>query len=281
MAEEDVTRSPLEEEHALLGASLDQAGRATSYATVDDELAAFTEGCALCDVWGAYSLLMEGEKAEAFVDATCAGTPLDAGDAALEAVLSGDGSVIGVPIVARMGASEFVLWDMTPRAEALDAWLSFVQGIEQKGVAPYADVNCEDVTGGLAPLLLWGPAATRVLGDYLGAGVEPPEPGHVSTPKLDGRIASVIVRTAAVPDALLVCVPHEVARVLWRSLMSFMEVTPVGTEALRAHACQQLPWAASLVADDRVDLAKDVLVSAGLVRTTGGFIGQRGLDSAR
>jgi aminomethyltransferase len=78
----------------------------------------------------------------------------------------------------------------------------------------------------------------------------------------------------------MVLVPPAFARVLWRSFLSFTYVTPVGREALRSWALgtklgDVVGW---LEQQDRVQVPRQELISRGLVRADGGFVGERGLS---
>jgi aminomethyltransferase len=64
---------------------------------------------------------------------------------------------------------------------------------------------------------------------------------------------------------------------MWRSLLSFPSVSPLGTTGLAARVDQALPWMPSLGVTDTLRLEAAELLSHGLVREEGGFIGARGI----
>ena len=280
----DLSDTPLYEEHLLLGALYDSledwllAAPAT-YGDLDAERAAHTEGCSLCDLSGMSSLLLSGAGVEGFVNAAFGTAPRHVGECSFGAVVTGDGSVTAIPLIARTGDTEFLVWDPSPRGMTLQPWLSFLANIEQDGYKPFAEVTVEDVSSALVPLLVWGPQATSVLGDYVSSLDLLPKPGHVSSVMLD-RIACLV----AAPElddnpCYLVFAPPQAARVLWRSLLSFPVVMPMGHKALAEGGMASLPWVASVLAEGRLELALAELLAHGLVRPEGGYVGARGLSS--
>ena len=200
------------------------------------------------------------------------------GEARLSAVLAGDGSLVGIPVFARFSEGEYLCWDPTPRADILDAWMGFVRSIESDGVAPYAATDVEDVSDATVPLLLWGPMAEEVLSDYLAPDDALPAVGRIASVLLDGTISCVLVRPAQLPHALLLLVPEQHATILWRSLLSFNVVCPVGRLALWRHLVDLWPHAEDLLGHDRVTIGRDDLLGAGLVRPSYDFIGGRAIQ---
>lgn len=275
-------RDVLYQEHLLLGARFGE-GRFPSlempqrYGDGAGEAEAFSSGAALSDLSGMRSLLLSGAPAQAFAEAAFAGRRLAVGECRFEPALGGDGTLMSVPLLARTGDAEYVLWDASERFELLEGWLEFLAGVSQGGYAPYAGLQREDVSGRLVPLTLWGAGAGHVLGDYLASGVSLPARGHVRDMTLD-RIPS-IVTTAPTTDGTchMVMVPPANARAIWRSLLSFDEVVPVGEEALVVHAEGQLGWLGWVEDTDRVVPTAQELEGFGLVRTEGGFVGARAL----
>lgn len=280
MSESGMSKSDLHEEHLVLGARMgDWHGveAPLEYPVGGDARAALTEGAALVDLSGATMLFSSGDPAEAFAGAVFAGEALAVGECSVQAALVGDGSLAAAPLVARTGEHEYLAFDVSDRGETLSAWLSFVSQIEQRGFAPYAGLDCDDVSGKLVPLALWGAGASAVLSDYAEKS-ELPGPGRVTNPALDGRIPTIVscLELLGAPCYLLL-VPPALARVMWRSLLSFESVAPVGVEGALDLLREALPWASRLSAGERVELTRGELADAGLVRAGGGFIGERGL----
>lgn len=275
-----VSDSPLYEEHLLLGGSFedDEPFLATPVSYGAASADAQREGCALADLSGMTMLLVSGEASGAFVSAACAGRALAVGEAAFSAVLTGDGSMAGAPLIARTGDTEYLICDPLERGLMLLPWLSFLAAIEQDGFRPYEGVSVEDVSDSLVPMLAWGPRAPVVLGDYVASLEALPGPGQVRNVRLD-RIECLAVRPEVDDDpCYLLLVPPAAARALWRSLLSFPVVEPVGTRRLVRLAGVGLPWFDALRSDERVPLGLAELVGHGLARSTEGFVGARALS---
>ncbi|MGN8688596.1 hypothetical protein ACTND8_01630 [Atopobiaceae bacterium HCP3S3_F7] len=296
--ERDFSRAPgsarisvLYEEHLLLSASFGDrlASRPpvpSAYGDGVGERDALERGTALSDLSGLSCLLFSGPSATAFAHTAFAGRELAVGECAYECVLMGDGRLASVPLLARTGDAEFAVLDASPRAQLLASWLSFLANVESGGVEPFSDLVAENVTGSLVPLLLAGADATRVASDYLPEGAALPARGQIRSIALDGRIASLVARVdPAGAPAYLLLVPPDDARAVWRSLLSFESVAPVGAEALRQHLADRLPWASWLgvVGSDVANagtegpLAARDLVAVGLARPQMDFVGARGL----
>ncbi len=274
---------PLEAEHLLLGAlmgCLEEEGMAVplSYGNEAGEYSSLKDGCGLADLSGLYCARIGGAPAAAFAEAAFAGKKLDVGECAFEPAFMGDGRVCSIPLIARTGDEEYVLWDATASADMLCAWLSFLANIEQDGYRPYEGLELEDASESLVPLVLWGGPASAIIRDYVDADEKLPQEGHIKDVALDGHIPSLVasVRLDGKPCLLLLVDPHY-AQIVWRSLLSFKTVTPTGQRALRTLATQSLPWLASL--DEAMPHAMDAdeLSSAGLIRASHDFIGARAL----
>lgn len=118
-----------------------------------------------------------------------------------------------------------------------------------------------------------------MLGDYLKGGERLPRSGICSQALLDGRIPAIIVcpRVSKEPS-YLVFVPSKSVVVIWRSLMSFGSVAPVGSSSVEGLAGRTLGWARLMRGSDRVTLPTEALYRWGLARRSGGFIGARSLE---
>lgn len=276
-------RGALFEEHVLLGASFEDAdgekpARAAAYLG-EDAAGALDDGAVLCDLSGSCYLLASGAVGCGLASAALACELPAVGECAFGACLAGDGALVGVPLLLRTGTDELVVLDATERAPVLEGWLTFLAGIEAQGVRPYDGASLEDAHGSLVPLLLAGPAAARVLEDYLAEGATLPAAGRVAQLSLD-RIGALVAHVRlgrAAEDAYLVFVPGPLARVLWRSLLSFTEVSPIGHAALRGLCARLLPWGELTGSAGQVVPTRRQLVDWGLLRVDDGFVGARAL----
>jgi len=232
--------------------------------------------CALVDLSGISYTLVSGAVAQNFVEAVFAGKQLEVGEASFECALTGDGSLSSIGLLARSGQNEYVVLDASERSLVLEEWLSIIASVEQNGVAPYAEVSLEDATPLLTPLLLAGKKAKKVLMDYLGEQ-QLPEDSKLCNLMLDQTIPALVanVSTKKVP-AYLVMVPPVHTVILFRSLLSFEMVHPLGHKQLIEGLKTYLPWFSELATNTKVVLAKDKLEGWGLLRVSDDFIGARG-----
>ena len=232
--------------------------------------------CALIDLSGIGYTLVSGTSAQNFVEAVFAGKQLEVGETSFECALTGDGSLSSIGLLARSGQNEYVVLDASERSLVLDEWLSIIASVEQNGVAPYAGVSLEDATPLLTPLLLAGKKAKKVLMDYLGEQ-KLPEDSKLCNLMLDQTIPALVanVSTKKVP-AYLVMVPPVHTVILYRSLLSFETVHPLGYKQLIEGLKTYLPWFSELASNTKVVVAKDKLEGWGLLRASDDFIGARG-----
>lgn len=275
----------LHEEHLLLGARLVESAlgglEVASYAGEKD-LPSALKGAALADLTGSAYLLASGAGAAELARAALSGRALGVGDAAFEGCLAGDGGLVSVPLAMRTGDAEHVLLDPSARGPVLAGWLGFLAGLEGRGGRAFEGVELEDASELLVALLLAGAEAERVLSDYVSAEPLPPA-GAVAPVHLDA-IGALVARlpepggSPAQAPAFLVLVPPASARLLWRSLLSFNEVSPVGHEALRELARTSAPWGELLAQDGPCRVGREDLARWGLVRDGGDFVGARALE---
>lgn len=232
--------------------------------------------CALIDLSGIGYTLVSGTSAQNFVEAVFAGKQLEVGETSFECALTGDGSLSSIGLLARSGQNEYVVLDASERSLVLDEWLSIIASVEQNGVAPYAEVSLEDATPLLTPLLLAGKKTKKVLMDYLGEQ-KLPEDSKLCNLMLDQTIPALVanVSTKKVP-AYLVMVPPVHTVILFRSLLSFETVHPLGHKQLIEGLKTYLPWFSELASNTKVVVTKDKLEGWGLLRASDDFIGARG-----
>lgn len=267
-------------EHLVLGATFDEDGRVSGYsAEVDIELAReASAGAYVADISNITALLFSGADAVPFAEAAFAGKKLEVGECSFEAVLTGDGGVASVPLLARTGTSEYVAFDITPRSAVLEAWLSFLSNVNQNGYAPYEHMETEDVTGSHVVLAMWGPAAHHVLSDYTHTDALP-KTGEIRSCTLDNIACIVTCIPLGDASCYMLLVPPRQCVALWRSFLSFTEVEPVGTLALEALLAVRLPWFLNLQSTDTLRMPARNLRDAGILRTMPDFVGARGIQA--
>jgi aminomethyltransferase len=275
-----VSDAALYGEHLALGAVFadDEPALALPlrYGVESDAKGLLEEGAALADLDGMSAVLVRGAQSPLFVSAACAGLELAVGECRFAGMLSGDGALLACPLVARTGDAEYLLWDGTDRGVGIYAWLGFLAAIEQDGRRAFDSVEVEDVSDSLHPLFLWGAGARQVLSDYLVEGSSCPSPGEVRDLELD-RIPAIVVGVPLGQDAYLLLVPPRNIRPLWRSLLSFMQVAPLGSASLGPLAFESLPWLSDVAGQERIEWTMDELERQGLAYARDGFIGARAL----
>lgn len=267
----------LRSEHELLGARFADGGE-TGPAAVERYANESPDGAdtLLADLTGATYLLLSGTGAASLASAALAGRPLSVGECAFEAVLAGDGALVSVPLALRSGDDEIVLLDPSRRGPVLSGWLGFLCGSVAEKNPALAGARLDDAADMLVCLALFGPGAARVLSDYVCDPSELPAPGQVRQVALDA-IGCMVARPLLPADAAyLLFVPPAAARRLWRSVLSFTEVEPVGHAELRARLAG-LPWGGLLAGTDAVRAEAGPLAEQGLVRAGDDFVGARAL----
>lgn len=276
-------RGVLWEEHSLLGASFVESPAGGplgvgAYAAEEPPSHA-REGAFLADLTGLAYQLVQGRDAPGLVSCAFAGELPGVGEARFGACLTGEGGLVSVPLVLRTGDTEHVVLDVSPRGGSLVAWLGFLAGIRQGDTAPFARARLEDASAMLVPLLVCGAAAGRVLSDYVRGPGALPAAGRVCQSRLDA--ISALVARVPLPDGTGPCylalVPPARARVLWRSLLSFPEVAPMGHGTLRVLAARALPWSGLSAGADVARPSRSELRGMGLVRASDDFVGARSL----
>lgn len=282
LAGKGVNEHVLYQEHLYLGGTFGDGtfeglSLPERYATLEEEVDAFSSAAALSDLSGTNSLLISGGPAQAFAEAAFSGKKLAVGECAFEAVLGGDGTLMSVPLLARTGDAEYVLWDPSARFQLLASWLEFLHGVSKDDYAPYDGVELENVTGRLVPLSLWGPAARHVLGDYVSSSADLPGEGRVRDVRLDSIPTVVAYPPTGDTTNYLLLVPPAYAVTIWRSLLSFHEVSPAGARALVSHLESTCPWMPWMEDTDKVMPARTQLADWGLTRPETDFVGGRAI----
>lgn len=271
-------------EHALLGADFSSSDdgsviRVVSYPS--EKGGPVDSGRAyLHDFSGSSYVLVSGPHASDLIEAAICGPKISVGESAWQCALTAEGGLTSVPLVIRTGANEYVLLDPSDRGDVVVAWLGFLSQIEQNGFAPYAGTKLEEATDMLTPLLMAGNAATAVLSDYVSHPRDLPAVGQVKNVYLDkiSAVASRIAIPGITFPVFVLLVPPAQASILWRSFLSFNEVSPVGCVAVCRAMAEMLPWGGLLSEKDKVLPSAAQLESWGLLRSTRDFVGSRCLS---
>ncbi len=277
-------RGTLYQEHLLLGAGFGRAedtGLAYPVSYPGEQpLPKALGGAAVADLTGATYRFISGMHPQELCEAAFCARKLSVGQCAFEPALTGDGTITSVPLVARTGRHEYVLLDPTHRGPVVAGWLTFLSQISSNGNAPYEGTTLGEASGMLVPLLVMGERANELLSDYLpNAARSLPARGSVGSVSLDGHIPALAMGLpldGAGVTSYVLLVHQGAVRVVWRSLLSFEWVMPVGRNAV-LEAWSRHPWTRPLESSDVVEIGEQNLRNWGLLRPGNDFVGARGI----
>ncbi|MCL2024572.1 MAG: glycine cleavage system aminomethyltransferase GcvT [Coriobacteriia bacterium] len=221
-------RTPLYDEHIALGARMVEfAGyeMPLQYTSLIEEHNATRTSAGLFDVSHMAQFRISGEGAYAFLQRLLTNDLAriaDVGAAQYTLMLDDEGGILDDLIVYHTGAEYMIIANAANRVIDL-AWL--------RNHAP-DDVEIVDESDRTALLALQGPEALRILSELIGEEFEPPARFHLVAAMLDERIPALVARTGYTgEDGVELIVRADDAATLWRALLSFPEVTPVGLGA--------------------------------------------------
>lgn len=277
----------LYDEHVVLGAtfSFDEAGGeyVTSYPqqspdTVESKDLADHE-CCIADMSGVFYRVISGVDAQAYISMLSATDHAGIGDTRLSCVLSGDGSVISYPFIARTGDSEYVILDTSARSQTLGMWMDFVQHIKQDTYEPFANVHIETYDEKLVPIALYGNGVNQLLLDYIPQDSAIFENHRVNVISLDSHITCLCLHPCQ--SWYMLFVPAKYARLMWRSLLSFTYVKPQPYHHACDYLCASQPEELNVNSNDKLTLTFRVLNNYNLVRSDTSYIGARELQTTK
>ncbi len=274
----------LQPEHELLGAHINpELQIVENYGDLSAELEALKESQAVVDLHGCRMLLVEGSAAEHFMQCAMATQALFVGQNAFSAVFDSDGRLLGCPLVIRTGDHEYLLFDKGIQFENILDWLQALSQAKQAGQLLFNSVSVEEKTGVLYPLALCGPGAKDILNDYLQDTSALQYPGMTTALKLD-QIESIASRLALEYPVYFLLVPPTMARILFRSFLSFKELQTAGIQALTEHLaggeCSFLKLFCEPQEGEEAPVFElEVFIKRGLVRQEPTYLGARALLS--
>lgn len=224
----DLIRTPLYEEHLALGARMvDFAGfeMPVQYAGIMEEHLATREMAGIFDVSHMAQFRVSGEDSKVFLQRMLT-NDLDrideVGAAQYTLLLDDDGNIIDDLIVYHTGFEYLVIANASNRHEDF-AWLS----------SHVADgVQLSDESDRTALIAVQGPKALEVMGELCGEGWTAPERFHIAAATIMGTIPVLLARTGYTgEDGVEIVLRNEDAATVWRALLSFPEVSPIGLGA--------------------------------------------------
>lgn len=270
----------LKPEHEFLSATFNadkNKQQVEVYKGVEVEVQSTLDSCGLCDMSFAKKLLISGEGTTNFIHTAFSAKPMLIGQAGFTCLFSGDGHLIADPLLVRTGTQEYLVIDTDDRFDAMFTWLNWLVNIENEDVKVFEGVSIEDVTSAMTPLLLAGMKSRAILEDYLSDKDILQIPGTCTSCNLD-QIPSVSVRLPMEDEGYILMVPSQFSRVIWRSLLSFKEVEPIGRLAQKdLFENHWFKWMGIKDFEDDDKLPTKMLVEAGIIRSEADFVGARGL----
>lgn len=226
--QQSLLRTPLYEEHVALGGRMVPfAGYSmpVQYSGIIEEHKATRTSCGLFDVSHMAEFRISGQESYTFLQEMLT-NDLDAieepGAAQYTLMLNDEGHIIDDLIVYNTGA-EYLIIANASNHEKDFAWL---QAHCPEGV------TLVDESDRTALLALQGPRAKEIMQELCGPDWVAPKRFHIAPATLDGKIAVLVSRTGYTGEDGFELVLHEQdAIAVWRMLLSFPEVTPVGLGA--------------------------------------------------
>ncbi len=275
---EGLVRTPLFEEHVALGARMVPfAGyeMPVQYAGIIDEHRATRTHAGVFDVCHMAEFRVFGFGAYDFLQTMLTndlGRIPEVGQAQYTLMLDDEGGVMDDLIVYHSGDIEYLIISNASNRATDFAWL--MQHVPD-------DVELVDESDRTGLIALQGPDALGIIKELAGEGWEPPARFTISEGLIDAAIPVLIARTGYTGEdgVEIVCRASD-APAIWRVLLSFPEVTPVG---LGARDTLRLEMGYLLHGND-IDRSIDP-ISAGLgwaiASDKGDFIGSSAVQSVR
>ncbi|MCL2680281.1 MAG: glycine cleavage system aminomethyltransferase GcvT [Coriobacteriia bacterium] len=293
--EESLSRTPLYDEHLALAATMSPfAGfeMPLQYQGIVEENLATREQVGIFDVSHMATFRVSGEAAADFLQRMLTNDLEKIGDlgaAQYTLLLDTDGGIIDDLIVYNTGA-EFMLIANASNRETVFEWLQQHLPAAGDDTAAAADEAADDSTevtlydesDRTALIAVQGPEALAVIKELAtDADWQPPERFHISAIDLTGGARVLIARTGYTGEDGVELVMHkEDAPAVWRALLSFDNVTPVG---LGARDTLRLEMGYHLYGSDMDRSRNPIEAALGWVCPAAkrGYIGQEAVAQAR
>ena len=233
--------SPLHQEHEALGWV--KGGIPLYYGDAREEmdfvLANIDNQPVLSDISAKGKFRIAGPKALDFISSAfgCPTSLLpDVGQGIGASLMKDDGRIAGRIHILRSGDSEFMLLVPPSNREDCYAWLDEANCILGADAAIRDVAVLEDQTHSLAGILLAGPEASSILQELAGqnAASSIPPVHSLGLMVLDTVPALVFHSPAFDGEYFEIYCPPTRAAGLWRAIMSFAQVMPIGSRTLES-----------------------------------------------
>ena len=223
-------------EHEALGAEFapfDLLYLPTSYRGEAD----VTDGAVrtvVSDVTDVSMLRVSGADATRFLETmgSLAVGDVEVGRTSASVHLTGEGEIIDLVTVARTSDDEYFLLGTPENREELLAWLQAHATLADGETPVFPDVELLDTTALMSAIVLMGPASADIISEMSGSRPEDLA-GRVMDITLDGRPALLVsAEEALLPARWLLYLAKDDVTTIWRGILSFEEIDPIGREAL-------------------------------------------------
>ena len=277
MSIETPKRTPLYDMHRELGARMIEfAGfeMPVQYSGIIEEHTATREAAGIFDVSHMAQFRISGQGARAFLQRMLTNDIAlidEVGAAQYTLMLDGAGGIIDDLIVYHTGY-EYLIIANASNHEKDFAWLESHKP---------TDVELVDESDRTAMIALQGPDSTRIVDELTDADYTLPDRFHLNSALIDTRIPALVARTGYTgEDGVELIVRAQDAEALWRVLLSFPEVTPVG---LGARETLRLEKGYHLYGSDMDQSRNPIEAKLGWVapKSKAGYIGFEAVRNAR
>ncbi len=278
VSDPDLKRTPLHEEHLMLGARMVPfAGweMPVQYSGIIDEHRAVRSSAGVFDVSHMAEFRVSGECAFDFLQRLLTNDLSrlsEVGSAQYSLMLEHDGGIIDDLIVYRTGDLEYLVIANAGNHEADAEWF-----LKHKP----AGVEFADESARTALIALQGPLALGVIQELCGVEWEVPQRFHVASATLDSTVPCLVARTGYTgEDGVEILCRSVDAPSVWRLLLSFPEVTPCG---LGARDTLRIEMGYHLYGNDMDRTRNPISAGLGWVvpASKSGYIGEEAVAAAR
>lgn len=233
----ELKQSPLDAEHIYLNATFRTYG---DYRIVDfygepqgeDILRENGNHPYLCDLSSMGKLRIGGEDSFRFISTmftadVAALTGI--GDSCFSLILTSEAEIIDTVTLIRTGDNEYMVMTNPPNTEEVFAWLEAHSALADEQGKLFLQLTLSNETDSLALVTLFGVGSRHILDELAdGALREAPASGSLTMALLDTVPTMIFSSEASSGESFDLFYPANRASGLWRALLSYPAVTPLG-----------------------------------------------------